>query len=376
MNLEMAEAKVNLGHLAKNIKTVRSQLDDNVKIIFAVKGDAYAHGSVPVSKRAEEEEVDMLAVANAFEANELREEGINLPILILGLSRKEHIEKLVNLDLSVTIADLEFAESLNKESKRQGKLTSVHVKVDTGLGRIGIEPDETLDFCKELAKLKNLHFEGIFSHLSVSNSPKPDDRKYTLKQIGKFREVLANLDEKGLLPPLRHIANTGGFSNYSEETLRADLNSIRVGSLLYGFPKAIDSKPWMKELKQIITITTNIVSVRKIPTGRYVGYGCTYRTDRTTRTATLPVGFSDVLDKRLSNIGYVLVKGKKAPIIGKVCADQTIIDVTDIEGVKEGDEVEITSPRFPAEEIGKLIDTTPGDLLTPAGKRVKYEYIS
>jgi len=374
MELSMAEARVNLTQLARNIEIVRKKIGPKIKLLLPVKADAYGHGAIMISRAAQEAGVDWLGVANIVEALELRRAGIKLPILIFCASRKEHIKDLVRADVSVSVSNLDFAQALNRESKRRKVKTRVQVKVDTGMGRNGILAESALRFFEELSKLPHLNVEGVFSHFSVSYSEKPADQAYTRNQIKKFNQVLTQLDEAGLLPPLRHIANSSGLIQYFDDVTSGYFNMVRPGILLYGYPEV--KRPWTKNIKPILSMRTWITCLKELPPGRYIGYGRVYKTDSFKKIATIPLGYADGLSFLLANSGEVIIKNKRAKIVGGISMDQTTIDVTHIKNVKIGDEVEIISEKLPAEELAQKIGAPFAEvILTAISKRVKRVYI-
>lgn len=374
MALSMAEARIDLRQLKCNIEIVRRKIGPKIKLLFPVKADAYGHGAIMISRAAQEAGVDWLGVANIAEAIELRRAGIKLPILIFCASRKEHIKELVRANVSVSISSLEFAEALNREAKRQKIKTGVHVKIDTGMGRNGILAENALPLFEELSKLSHLEVEGAFSHFSVAYSEKPADQAYTRNQIKKFNRVLTQLDKAELLPPLRHIANSSGLIQYFDDVTSGYFNMVRPGILIYGYPEV--KRPWAKKIKPILSMRTWITLLKELPPGRYIGYGRTYRTSSLTKIATIPIGYADGLSFLLANCGEVIIKNKRAKIIGSISMDQTTVDVTHIKNVKIGDEVEIISERMPADELARKIGTPFAEvILTASSRRVKRIYI-
>ncbi len=370
----MAHAKINLEQLARNIRLVRQNLPPQVMILCVVKRDAYGHGLIEISKRAERERVDQLGVADIFEVEQLRQAGIKLPILVLGLSRYEDITKLVSLRASISIAEIDFAAQLNREAHSQGVTATVHVIVETGLGRFGIFPERVLPFLQELQRFSHLKVEGIFSHLSVADSRDPDDQQYTAEQIDKLNKALAQLDQEGILPPLRHIGSTPCLLDQPAAT-SGYYNMVRIGASCYGYPEVPAEGTWAEDIVPIATVSTAIIALRELPKGSYISYNRTYKTDSLRQIAVLPLGFGSGLHRSLSNCGQVIVNKKQAPIVGRICLDHTMIDVTGIE-VKIGDEVEVLSPRLPADEQGKRAGVGMNDILIPLCKQVKRVYVN
>ena len=255
----MAQAKIDLGQLARNIRLVRQNIPVQVKIMSVVKRDAYGHGLIEIAQIAQREGVDQLGVADVFEVERLRREGIKLPILVLGLSRREDIAPLVSFQASITIADLDFAAQLDREAEAQQRRAIVHVVVDTGLGRFGIFPKQTVPFFRELQRFSHLQIEGIFSHFAVSDSLAPDDRQYTAEQIEKLNRALAQLDKEGILPPLRHIGSSPCLLEYPE-TMSGYYNMVRIGATFYGYPEVPAEGTWAEEIRPIATVSTATVS--------------------------------------------------------------------------------------------------------------------
>jgi len=374
--LAMAEAWVNLGRLERNISIVREQLAGRAGLIFIVKANGYGHGAVPLARRAEAAGVEALGVANLQEALHLRRAGISLPILILGLSLPHHLPllaKLGELDISITIDSLGFARALDREAHRQGTRPKVQVKVDTGLGRIGVMPQEALSFFRNLRQFRHLQIMGTFSHLSTASGQSPPDRAYTLGQIERFGKTLKKLDRAGLLPPLRHLANSASLIGYFEEVTSGYLNMVRPGILLYGYPEL--EAAWISSIKPIMAVHTWIVATRAVPQGYYLGYGRSYRTPRPLRVAIIPVGYGDGLDIRSSGHGAVAIGGVRAPIVGRISMDQTIVDISHLNAAV-GEEVELIGDHLPATELVERSGAPCVEaVLTHIGRRVERVYV-
>lgn len=352
--LAMAEALIDLARLERNISIVQGRLAGRAGLLFTVKADGYGHGAIPLACRAQAAGVEALGVANLQEALRLRRAGIELPILILGLSHPHHIPVLAELgelDIGITIDSIDFARALEREARRLRTRPSVQVKVDTGLGRIGIMPEEVLSFFRSLRQFRHLQVRGIFSHLSAASGRDPADRAYTLEQIARFNDALEKLDRAGLLPPLRHIANSAGLIGYFAEVTSGYFNLVRPGILLYGYPEL--EADWTEGIGPIMSVRTWVVSTRAVPQGAYLGYGRSYRAPRPLRVAIIPVGYEDGLDIKLSNCGEVAIRGERAPIVGRISMDQTIIDISHLSGVSVGEEVELIGDRLPATELAE-----------------------
>lgn len=356
MGTYTAEARISRERLRHNLSLVQERLRSRgVKLLFPVKADGYGHGAVGVSRIAQEAGVDYLGVANLFEALELRQAGIELPILILSASRPELAPRLVEARVAVTVSTRELAEALEREAARISKPVIVHVKVDTGMGRNGVLAEDAVDFVRWLhSECPHLHIEGIFSHFSVSYSETPDDVEFTRGQIRAFRGVLSALDQEGLLPPLRHIANSSGLIQFEDEVTTGYFNLVRPGVLLYGYPEV--RRPWVESVKPILQLVTWVVAVKRMPPGRYIGYGRKYKTPSERLIATLPVGYADGISPKLGcGGGEVVIRGERAPIVGGISMDQLTVDVTHIPDVQVGDEVELLGDQMPAVEIAERI---------------------
>lgn len=372
--MEPARAVIDLSQLLKNIEVVRDKIGERVKLLFAVKGDGYGHGAAQVARTAERAEmVDYLGVDNAAEAKILRGAGIKLPILIMGLPLRKHLKEMVKLGISITVSDTTLARSLNKESRSQHVRTQIHVNVDTGMGRMGILPDKAVSFFRELQALSGLQVEGVFSHLSVAYSDDPTDKEYSLEQIKKFNRMLENLDKANMLPPLRHIGNSGGLVRYFDRVTTGFYNMVRIGGLLYGHYTRL-LKDWAREIKPILSLTTEIAAIRKVPPCHYIGYERTYKTDSVRRIAILPIGYGHGLDQRLSNCGKVAINGREAPIVGLICMGQTMVDVTNIEDVHVGDGVEIIGAKLPTSQMAQQIGIFSSAILASIPNSVKRVY--
>jgi alanine racemase len=377
MGIYMAEARIDLGRLRRNIEIVCGRLQDrDVKLLFPVKADGYGHGSVGISRLAEETGVDYLGVANLFEALELRRAGVELPILILSASRPELAPRLVAAGVTVTVSTRELAEALEREAARAQRRVDAHVKVDTGMGRNGVLAEEAVGFVKWLRdECPHIRIEGIFSHFSVSYSEDPEDVAFTREQILSFDRVLEDLDCEGLLPPLRHIANSSGLIQFDTDVTSGYYNMVRPGVLLYGYPEV--KRPWTQGIEPLLTLVTWVVAVKRMPPGRTIGYGRKYVTPSERVIATLPVGYADGVHPRLGcGHGEVVIHGQRAPIIGGISMDQLTVDVTHIPDVKVGDEVELIGDALPAVEIAEKIGARFTEIvLTALSRRVARVYL-
>ncbi|TBR17329.1 alanine racemase, partial [bacterium] len=298
-------AEVNLNNLAYNFYQVKKITRPSVKIMVCVKADAYGHGIIPVSKRLESLGVDYLGVASIDEGILLRKAGIKKPMLILGLVLKKDIEPVYKYKLTPTICTQELALAFNAEALRRGKVLNVHIKVDTGMGRVGVLYKDSLDFIKKVSSLKALKIEGVFTHLSCADT----DKVFTQSQIRIFNKLIDDIKKTGIKIPLVHAANSMGIIGYKD----SHFNMVRPGLIIYG----LYPKPGLKiKLKPVLSLKTKVIFTKKLPKGHGVSYGRTYITKNTSYILTLPIGYGDGYPRNLSNLAPVLIKGKRFKISG------------------------------------------------------------
>jgi alanine racemase len=369
---DLNTAVIDLGQLGENIKVIKNLLGEKVKLLFAVKGNAYGHGIKEIVKLAQKSRVDYLGVSNIYEAYLIRKTGVQLPLLVLMPFLEKDIRDIIDLNLEVIITDLGVAELLNQAALASNKKVVVQLNVDTGMGRTGIQVDEVFDYFKNINKLKFLKLNGIFSHLSSAHLHDINHEEYTKDQISIFKNLLKDLNRRNILPPLRHIASSDALIWYKEST-SGFLNMVRSGELIYGNNSEFNKK-LRNRIKPVMTIKTKILEIRKITKGKYIGYGRTYRSDRNRKIALLPIGYSHGLDYRLSNKANLLVKGEKAPIIGEIGMNETIIDITKVKNVSPGEEVTILGKKLMANEIVKNVNMYATEILSSFSK-ITHVYI-
>ncbi len=241
------------------------------------------------------------------------------------------------------------------------------------MGRNGVLPQNALTLCRAVARMPSLECTGIFSHFACSYSEREEDQQYTRQQLRVFNELLAQLDREGLLPPLRHIANSSGLVQYESEVTTGYYNMVRPGILLYGYPEV--RRPWTEPIKPILRVRSWIVTMNELPAGSFIGYGRRFQTQRPSKIATIPVGYADGVIWLLANVGEVVIHGKRAPMVGSISMDQITVDVTDIPEVTVGDEVELIGPQMPAEEIARKVGANFTEVvLTALSKRIARVY--
>ncbi len=325
---------IDLSALVYNLNQVKSRVPKGTRIMGIVKADAYGHGLLQVSKSLEKNKIDCLGVAYLDEALELRKNGIRVPIVILsGFRTREDARAVVEKGLTPVLFDVTAAEILAQESEKLGKKTSVHLKIDTGMGRLGIPYSETGPFLQRISKFGILNIEALASHLSSADEQESD---YTNTQIKRFMEAIDAGRSAGFQLPLNSLANSAGIMGYPD----THFEMVRPGIALYGgLPSPEFSSP--VPLRPVMHFKGQILQIRELPDQTPVSYGRTFLTKGPSRIAIISVGYADGLPRSLSNNGYVLIGGKKAPIAGRVCMNFTAVDITGIEGVETGQEAVI-----------------------------------
>ena len=365
--------EIDLDAIAQNVRNIKKLIGEKKELMAVVKGNAYGHDILEISSIVLKNGATRLAVARLEEGIFLRKTGISVPILVLGLTLEEQVELLVSYNITPTVCKYETIEKLSRFAVQEDKTVKVHIKVDTGMGRIGIFPNHVLDFVKKVKVLKNLEIEGIFSHFSVADEK---DKDYTEAQFKKFTEVLTILEKEGIKIPVKHVGNSATFLDFPHMWL--DL--VRPGISIYGLYPSTEVQKTVK-LIPAHSFKTRIIFLKDLPVGECIGYGRTYiTTKRRTKVVSLPVGYADGYNRLLSNQGEVLVRGKRFPVIGRVCMDQTMIDVTNLPQVKVGDEVVLWGRQgqeeITVEEIADKIGTINYEIVhLPDKKRVPKLFI-
>ena len=326
--------EIDLGAIAHNVRRLKEMAGPGVKLMVTLKADAYGHGAVKVARTALNNGADWLGIACLPEAVTLREAGIDAPILILGYTPAWQARDVVRHGISATVFSLDVARALSRAGRALNSTARVHVKVDTGMGRLGLFPDQVLEFVQQIRELPNLLVEGIFTHFPIADTGGGWGQQYTRGQIGAFQSVLDDLQEQGITIPLGHAANSGALFQFPE----ARFTMVRPGIAVFGLDPSAEVR-CPPDFRPALTWKTQVAQVKELPPGSYVGYGCAYTTQGTERIAVIPVGYADGFRRSPSHWGEVLVRGQRAPIVGRVCMDQTMISVSHIPGVRQGDEV-------------------------------------
>ncbi|OHC06731.1 MAG: alanine racemase [Planctomycetes bacterium RIFOXYD2_FULL_41_16] len=362
--------EIDLNALRHNLLAVKKRIGPQIKILGIVKADAYGHGDYEVSRVLLNNGVEMLGIAILEEGIQLRNTGIKAPLLLLGGVFEEQIDSIIHYDVTPTVYDLKLAEVLSKKATYFNKKLKVHVYVDTGMGSIGVKHDNAVEFVKFVKNLKNLIIEGIYTHCSSSDEK---DSAFTNLQIKRFRDVLDALDTIKVRIPLRHMANSGAILGYPESYF----NTVRPGLSLYGLYPSEDVSRDIG-IRPVMSFKTRIIHIKDMESGDVVGYGRTYRITKPTRVATLPLGYDDGYNQLLSNQGEVIIRGKRASIIGRVCMDQCFVDVTNIKDVSVGDEVVLYGSQaqetISVESIAQQLNTIPYEVTCSISKRVPRIY--
>lgn len=361
-------AEISLNAIISNFDKVKLKAGQR-KILAVVKASAYGHGAIPVAKKLVSGGVDMLGVANVEEGIELRDAGITHPIVVLLGITQDEVNPVLEYGLTPVIYNLSIAKKLSEESNKKGKATNIHIKIDTGMGRLGIIAEDSIDIIREIAELRGLRLEGLMTHFADADL---SDKEYATFQLKRFSKVIKGLKKIGISFPLYHASNSAAILTFPD----AHLDMVRPGIMLYGyFPSDQIKSP---ELKPALTLKSRILTLKRVPEGTPISYGKTFVTKRESIIAILPIGYADGYNRNLSNKGEVLIKKMKAPVVGRICMDMTMVDVTGIPDIKEGDEAVLIGEQgkyfITATDIAKLTDTIPYEVLCSISRRVKRVY--
>lgn len=364
-------AEINLDAIVKNVDNLMALTKENTGALAVVKADGYGHGDVAVAK-AVAQKVTGYAVATLDEAVNLRENGVKKPILVLGYVDPYEFDILVSHEITTTVFDVETAQLLADAARVQKKQAHCHIKVDTGMRRIGLEPDENgIAIVKQITALKELSADGIFTHFAASDET---DKTSAEHQFKLFTDFTGRLEKEGIHFTYRHCANSAAVIDMPQ----VDLDMVRLGIAMYGMYPSDEVKKEKVELFPALDLKSHVTMVKEIPAGEKVSYGGTFTTTRTTKLATVSVGYGDGYPRALSSKGYVLVRGQKAPIVGRVCMDQMMVDVTDIENVTRADIVTLIGKdgdaEITVEEIAALAGTFNYEFVCDLGKRIPRSY--
>ncbi|MCK9275411.1 MAG: alanine racemase [Syntrophales bacterium] len=364
--------EIDLDCFRHNWNEIRRLITPGVKVMQVVKADAYGHGAIEISRAALKNGVFCLGVANADEGIQLRISGIDAPVIILSPATISEVEEIIKYNLIPSVSDLHFACELNRRAAEEGTIVPVHIEVDTGMGRGGTLHHEALCMIETIAGLRNLKVAGVFSHLSLSEW---GDDDYNRHQWHLFNLILDSLKKKNIEIPLKHFANSGGILNFPD----FNFDLVRPGIMTYGIhPSPLTEKK--ADLAPVMSFKTTVVLLKEFPAGCSIGYGRSYRTEKPTMIATIPVGYGDGFGFILSNKGEALVKGKRVPVVGRVSMDMCTLDVTDIPECAVGDEVVLMgrqgSEYLSADEIAGKAGTISYEVLCVVGKRAPRVFVN
>ena len=366
-------AEIDLEALRFNLKQVQRLTGDQAEVLAVVKANAYGHGAPEVARELESAGAHIFGVATTEEGIELRLGGITSPILVLAGTYPKEFDRIVANRLTPVIYDLDIARNFHARAEKEKRRLSVHLKIDTGMSRLGIPWRRWEEALEVLGSLKKLQVEGLLSHFSAAEGEGEEDRGFTQEQLARFARCLALAREKGMKPRYLHLANSAATALWAP----ARFNLVRPGLMLYGYPPS----PALRDrvpLTPVLRWKTAVLSLKKVPEGDPVSYGRTFQCAGESLIAVLPVGYADGYSRRLSNRGEVLVRGRRAKITGIVCMDLTMVDVSNVPGVKAGDEVVLLGKQeedeISAVEMAGWVESIPYEVLCGIGKRVPRVY--
>ena len=368
-------ARIDLDAIEYNLEMMRRRVPSDTKMIGVIKMDGYGHGAAQIARSVMEEKdyVWGYAAATPDEAALLRKKGIQKPILVLGCAFPEQRDEMIRKDIRMTCYTWEMAQDISERAQRLEKNAVIHIKLDTGMSRLGfLISEESADTIARITELPGIEAEGIFTHFSKADET---DKTFTKNQIEKYLWMKTQLESRGIRFPFWHCSNSAGIIDMPE----AAMDLVRAGISMYGMYPSGEVKKELVPLKPAMELISHAAHVKWVEPGTYVSYGGTYVTDRRTRIVTVPVGYGDGYPRSLSNKGYVLIHGKKAPILGRVCMDQLMVDATDIEDVQFGDRITLAGEedgvRVSIDELADLSGRFNYEFVCNIGKRVPREYV-
>jgi alanine racemase len=371
--IRAAWAEVDLDALAHNIREVRRLAQKGALVTAVIKADGYGHGAKKIAQTLLDNGADRFAIAVLDEGIELRRAGFRVPILVLGYTDKERAEEVLANDLEQAVYSWELAEALSAEAVKQGKTAKLHIKVDTGMGRIGLQPNEdSVQLIKKISQLPNVAIEGIFTHFAVADAV---DKEYTKGQYEKFNWICDRLEKENVKINVRHCGNSATIIDLPD----MHLNMVRAGIMLYGLKPSDEVMLDRLELKQVMSLKVRISHVKEIEAGQSVSYGRRFIAERKSKIASLPIGYADGYTRMLSGKAEALVKGIRVPVVGRICMDQCMIDVTGIDDVNVGDEVVLFGKQngnfIHIDELADKLGTINYEIVCMISKRVPRVYI-
>lgn len=364
--------EVDLRAIRQNMINIRKKAGQGPEVMAVIKADGYGHGAAEIGQYIYDE-ADYFGVATIEEAVELREAGIDKPILVLGYTSPSLYGQNLKYDVEQTVYTMEAAEKMSEEAVKSGRTARIHIALDTGMTRIGVSPDEKgLAFVQAVQRLPGISVVGLFSHLSCADMA---DKTYTREQLARFDFFVGLLEKNHISIPVKHVCNSAGIMEFDDH--RYDM--VRAGIILYGLYPSEEVRKEALELAPAMEWKTHVVNIMEPEMNRGISYGATYVTDHPCRIATISIGYADGYPRSLSNKGWVLIHGKKAPIVGRVCMDQTMVDITDIPDVKMEDVVTLIGrdgeERISVEDMADLSGSFNYEFVCDVGQRVKRIYL-
>ncbi len=365
-------AEIDLAAIRNNLHCIKKALSPGTRIIAAVKANAYGHGVKEISRVCLEEMVDILAVATLDEALELRDEGIAAPVMVFGYIPRQYADLIVSHDIRTAVYDASFARSLSTAAQAQGRPAHIHIKIDTGMGRIGFAPvSASIRIIENIAALPGINVEGIFTHFAEADL---ENDQFTMKQFKAFQDVTRELDERGVYIPLKHCSNSAAIFRYPE----THLDMVRAGIMLYGLYPSQFMKSMNLGIVPAMTLKSRVSMVKNLAEGHGVSYGRTHICDRETRVATLPIGYADGYRRSFSNRAWAVINGQRAYSLGVVCMDQCMFEISGREDIAEGDEVILfgrDADGITADDLAMIADTINYEIVCSVSSRVPRTYV-
>ena len=365
-------AEIDLDAIKFNIENIK-KISKEREVVAVVKADAYGHGAVDIIPTLLENGASRLAVAMISEALELRNNNIDAPIMILGYTPIEYGKELIENDIEQTVYDLDYAKRLSEVAESLGKKAKIHIAIDTGMGRIGFLPGEkTVSIIEEIVNLKGIDTIGMFTHFATADE---EDKTYTYEQFSKITSIIDALKEKKIEIPFKHVSNSGAIMDMPETFLEG----VRAGIIIYGYYPSDEVEKNNLPLKRVLTLKTKVSHVKELEKNMYISYGRTFKTSRKSIIATIPVGYADGYSRLLSGKAKVIINGKAASVVGRICMDQCMVDVTDIGEVKVGDEVillgEQDGIKYDADDMAKDMGTINYEIICMLKQRIPRVYL-
>jgi len=370
-NIRPTWAEIDLAVIQRNFTQIKGKAG-KARVMAVVKADAYGHGMSEVARVCAQNGVDFFGVATVEEALELMECGYGVPILVLGYIPSAHARAIVKYGIRATVFNEGLAQAVAKEAQQQGLPGYIHIKMDTGMGRLGFNPNpEALETISRINRMPGLILEGIYTHFAVADWA---DKTYTYEQLNRFNDWITRLERCGIHIPIKHCSNSAGLIDLPEAV---DLDMVRAGIILYGLYPSAEVNRESLSITPAMRLKSRIASIKTVEPGHTVSYGRTYQCNQATQVATVPIGYADGFNRRLSNRVWGMVRGQKAPQIGTICMDQCMFDVTNIEGAQEGDEILLfgrPQDGITADDLADIMGTINYEVVCSVSSRVPRLY--